>query len=42
MFRLSCDKFRRALLNKFAMFQDGDLVADVFYDSKIVSDEKVR
>ena len=26
------DGFRWALLNKFAMFKDGDLIADVFYD----------
>ena len=36
------DGFRWALLNKFTMFQDGNLVADVFYDSEIVGDEKVR
>ena len=29
---VGCDGFRWALLNKFAMFKDGDLIADVFYD----------
>ena len=30
--RMGSDLFRWTLLNKFAMFKDGDLVADVFYD----------
>ena len=42
MFGLSCDKFRGAFLNKFAMFKDGDLIADVFHDGEIVGDKKVR
>jgi hypothetical protein len=28
-------------LNKFAMFQDGDLITDVFHDGEIVSDKKI-
>ena len=35
------DGFRWALLNKFAMFQDGDLIADVFHDGEIVSNKKI-
>ena len=38
---MGSDLFRRAFFNKFAMFKDGDLVADVLHDSEIVGDKKI-
>ena len=38
---VSGDLLGRSLLDKLAVFEDGDLIADVFDDGQIVRDKKV-
>ena len=38
---MGSDLLRGAFFNKFAMFKDGDLVADVLHNSEIVGDKKI-
>ena len=39
--RMGSDLLRGAFFNKFAMFKDGDLVADVLHNGEIVGDKKI-